>query len=278
MADTSQPAFAEIAEADATGCTAEIYADFRASIGLPMVNLIYRHMATTPGCLEWAWAHLRPHFVGGAFAAEAERIIAGLALPEGGGVTGAALAEAGIDAAAQADITRTLETYNRANPMNLVAMAVLARELGDPASEGRVAPTETSSAAPGPARDLPPMADLAALPDETRAVLGVLAAQAGTGGTAVVPSLYRHFADRPRYLALAAATIAPIDNDGSLARSSEALCDAARRAARNLPRYAIAVPPPAENQRRNLLGLIDLFPTAIGRMVVIGVYLRRSMP
>ena len=59
MTGTSEPVFAEIAEADATGRTREIYDDFKASIGLPMVNLVYRHMATTP---EW-WRLCTPPMI-----------------------------------------------------------------------------------------------------------------------------------------------------------------------------------------------------------------------
>ncbi|SVD57622.1 uncharacterized protein METZ01_LOCUS410476, partial [marine metagenome] len=61
MPQTNILAFAEIAETEATGQTRAIYDDFKSSIGLPTINLIYRHMATTPGCLEWAWALLRPN-------------------------------------------------------------------------------------------------------------------------------------------------------------------------------------------------------------------------
>ena len=278
MVDANEPPFAEISEADATGRTREIYDDFKASIGLPMVNLVYRHMATTPGCLEWAWDVLRPLFVGGALAGAAERLVAGLDLGERPPMTRAALRGAGVDAQGEAVIARTIEAYNRANPMNLIAMAVLADELEDPAPERREALPETESISPRPASALPPMAEVAALPEETRAILGVLAAQAGVGGTAVVPTLYRHLTEWPSYLGLAASMVAPMADDGSLDRAASALREEAHRAASRIPRYAAALPAPSASQRSNLLGLIDLFPALIARMIVIGVHLRRSMP
>ncbi len=278
MADTNQPAFAEIAEADATGRTREIYDDFKASIGLPMVNLVYRHMATTPGCLEWAWAPLRPLFVGGAIASEAERLVAGLGLGDQWSIARDELRDAGVDAAAESAITRTLEAYNRANPMNLIAMAVLTRELEDRAPVNGEAPPQTGPMPPRPISALPPMADINALPEETREVLGVLAAQAGVGGTAVVPTLYRHLTEWPGYLDIAVSAATRLVDDGSLDREASALQEEAHRAANRMPRYATGLPAPSASQRNNLLGLIDLFPTAIARMIVIGVHLRRSMP
>ena len=48
-----------VTEAEASGETAAIFADFRALLGVSMVNLIWRHLATIPGALPWAWAALR---------------------------------------------------------------------------------------------------------------------------------------------------------------------------------------------------------------------------
>jgi hypothetical protein len=48
-----------IAEAAATGETATIFADLRATLGVNVVNLIWRHIATFPGALAWAWSTIR---------------------------------------------------------------------------------------------------------------------------------------------------------------------------------------------------------------------------
>ena len=278
MTQTSKSVFAEIADADATGRTREIYDDFKASIGLPMVNLVYRHMATTPGCLEWAWALLRPHFVGGAFARGAEALIAGLELGERWPMTRDDLRDAGVDAAAEDTITRTLDAYNRANPMNLIALATLSRDLENRASEGDELPPETGPLPPRLTSALPPMANVSALPKQTQDVLGILATQAGVGGTAVVPTLYRHLTEWPGYLDIAVSAAALLVDNGSLDREASVLQEEAHRAANLMPRYATDLPAPSASQWENLLGLIDLFPTLIARMIVISVHLCRSMP
>ena len=57
-----------IAEAAATGATAEIFADIRHVLGVEVVNLIWRHLATIPDALPWAWGMLRPLYADGTIA------------------------------------------------------------------------------------------------------------------------------------------------------------------------------------------------------------------
>ena len=49
-----------IAEVDATGEIAELYADIRESLGMPFVNLVWRNLASVPGGLKWAWTTSSP--------------------------------------------------------------------------------------------------------------------------------------------------------------------------------------------------------------------------
>ena len=60
-----------ITEAGATGEIAAIFADIRLVLGVDVVNLIWRHLATIPGALPWAWGTLRPLYADGSIAAEA---------------------------------------------------------------------------------------------------------------------------------------------------------------------------------------------------------------
>src|SRR6266542_6127978 len=45
----------EIPESEAPTDIAVIYADIRRCMRLPLVNLIYRHLATMPDVLPWVW-------------------------------------------------------------------------------------------------------------------------------------------------------------------------------------------------------------------------------
>ena len=70
-----------IAEASATGAVAELFADIRLVLGVEVVNLIWRHLATIPDALPWAWGMLRPLYADGTIAAEAQAFHGRLALP-----------------------------------------------------------------------------------------------------------------------------------------------------------------------------------------------------
>ena len=50
----------ELSERDARGDTAAIYAEMKRLGGVPMVALIFRHLATLPGALEWTWGAIGP--------------------------------------------------------------------------------------------------------------------------------------------------------------------------------------------------------------------------
>jgi hypothetical protein len=70
-----------IAEANATGENAEIFADIRRVLGVDVVNLIWRHLATIPGALPRAWGSLRPLYVDGTIGAEAAALHGDLDFP-----------------------------------------------------------------------------------------------------------------------------------------------------------------------------------------------------
>ena len=70
-----------ITEAAATGEIAEIFADIRGVLGVEVVNLVWRHLATIPLALPWAWGILGPLYIDGTIAAEAAALCGDLDLP-----------------------------------------------------------------------------------------------------------------------------------------------------------------------------------------------------
>jgi len=70
-----------ITEAAATGETAALFADTRQVLGVDVVNLIWRHLATIDGALLWAWGALRPLYVDRTVRREALALHSDLALP-----------------------------------------------------------------------------------------------------------------------------------------------------------------------------------------------------
>ena len=51
-------------------------------LGVEVVNLIWRHLATIPDALPWGWGMLRPLYADGTIEAEAEALHSQLTLPQ----------------------------------------------------------------------------------------------------------------------------------------------------------------------------------------------------
>ena len=115
----------EIPESEAAGRIAEIYRAILDATGLPSTNLVWRHMASRPGVLEWAYDGLQEAFPAGAFRVLAAEIVACVPPPAMPGLDPGE----GLDPATLESAGSVMAFYNRANPINLVALAALRRLL-----------------------------------------------------------------------------------------------------------------------------------------------------
>src|SRR3954469_15718764 len=106
-------ALPELREAEAPPDIAAIYAALRRASGVPLVNLIHRHLATLPGVLPWVWQAIRPPLEDGRLAGARDRLGGGAPLPPTRPLPAGAL-----DAAERADVAALVETYNRGNLTN----------------------------------------------------------------------------------------------------------------------------------------------------------------
>ncbi len=262
--------FPEVHEADAPPQVAAIYAGLREAVGVPLVNLIWRHFAALPGggVLPWAWETIRP-------------VARAAALAEGTGRMEAALAAlAGPDAvaafpAATGGAAVVVEIYNRGNCTNLQLLTALRRAVADETGVAGGVPLPAGPPLP-PLPPVPAMPRLETLDPATRAAVQALAALHGAEGATVVPSLYRHLALWPDLLPPLHAALAPLVHAGMIARGREALVAEARATAnRLLP--ALRPPPdalPAE-QRPAVLAALDAFAgRLIAEMGTVGLLLR----
>ncbi|MXP64094.1 hypothetical protein E0493_12140 [Roseomonas sp. M0104] len=259
--------FPEVAEAEAGGEVARIYAELRATAGIPVVNLIWRHFAALPGVLPWAWAAVRP-VAGSALLAEGTARLEAAALRAGGGGV-AALPVLPEEARA------VVEIYNRGNCTNLQLLTALRRILAGEAAGGGEAPE--AAPAPPPLPPTPPMPQLERLAPAVRAQVRELAALHGPAVAEAVPSLYRHLALWPDLLPPLHATCAALMADGTLPQGRDALLAEARAlSGRMLP--ALRPPPdfPAA-QRGAVLAALDTFAgQLIAEMAVLGLLLRAA--
>lgn len=266
-----------IGEAQASGDIAALYADIRATLGVGVVNLIWRHLATIDGALPWAWNTVRPLYAEGIIEAEAERFRERMRLLDLPRVPSEVLAAVGVDGAALAGAKSVLVTYDRSNTMNLLALSALLAALdgnvaagGQPAS-GRVGGVEAA---------MPTLLTEADVAPEIWALVLRLNMLGERDEGRVVASMYRHLAHWPGVLALIWSLLAPADADGSLSGAIADNLATSKARARTLagrlkPSGAADLPPAERAAARKAITLFVDHP--IGKMVTICRMLRLAI-
>jgi hypothetical protein len=246
---------AEVPEAAATGRIAELYADIRSVFGLPMVNLVYRHLATKPDLLERCWAGLRANLASSVATADAAELVGLAATPGTRRLQPATLAAAGLTGEPARLARATLAAYARGNSLNVLAMFALLD-----GCDGGADTAEAEPLAPEPILPMAPLEDLAppvaALLDEIS--LHVI----GGEEPRLVPSLFRHFAGDERLLALVWHVLEP-----SVAGAHERAGEVAARARALAADLPYAVPALRDEAVREVA---PRFSEATSRMLVFG--------
>lgn len=219
MTNPSADPVPAITEADATGDTAALYADIRATLGVPVVNLIWRHLATMPDALPWAWTSLKPLYESGAIAAEADALRSSIDLPTDIAasieLSQSTLTAAGISEPELARITMVLRSYDRSNTLNIIAVNTLGASLQGRSGNTERSPITTSGRPPETITgEMPIVLSLSDMPPNTRSLVETL----NTFGarTDILPTMYRHLAHWPAFLALIHVLLAPHHANGRL--------------------------------------------------------------
>ena len=263
---------AELPESEASGEKARIYAEMRRLGGVPMVALIFRHLASIPGGIEWMWAAMGPVWKIGRLQEAAWRVARDAQLEPIAPMPRAALSAMGIDERAMNEIRVVVDAYNLANPVNLLTVTCLARLLDG--AKARVPLEERAwnpPTAPGP---LVPMIDVQTMPPEVAALLDLVAAPGNDGGPRVIQSLYRHFGHRPAFLALLVTILLPRFRDGTIEKSVVAIRAEMDKVADAIVPSLAATPAPDP-----AIGtVLQRFRSVIPQMIVVGALIERALP
>jgi hypothetical protein len=268
-----------ITEAAATGETAVIFNDIRRVLGVDVVNLIWRHLATISGALPWAWATLRPLYLDGTIGAEAAALRSELKLPKDlVPFPPDLLAGAGLSEEAISTIRLILAAYDRTNARALVALSALLSWLDKeaPAPSGVSAPAGRDVREPEPRIALPPLPTLGELPPATAKLVLTLNCLGTRRRDPILATMYRHMAYWPTYLALIWTVIAPLDVNGRLAPT---ITDTIIKARTRSAQIAVRLDSPLGTLERDgsaaIAAAIEPFvDDVIAKMVIICAVLR----
>ena len=266
---------AELSEDQASGDIRQIYQEIRRLSAVPMVALIWRHLATLPGTLEWAWDFLGPAMRGGALQQIAWELAEKTRIPRQLTIDISALRVAGISEEDQRGITDTLDGYNRANPVNFVMVRCLSLHLA-----GTTGATHSQAwphwQPPPPPSALLPMINPEAMSPTVHALALLLTdRRSDVAPSTLLPSLYRHLAHWPAFLGYASVLVPPefeaIDAAAAQMRKQVDLA-CASLTFQLVPAASQPVP------SGQLIRALEQFSIRIPEMVVIGNLLRAALP
>jgi hypothetical protein len=246
--------FPAVAEAAARGETAALFADIRATIGVRVVNLVWRHLATIDGALPWTWTAVKPLYARGMADRAAVLFRRTMTLPPLGSLVGEQ----------PKSVDDVLATYDHSNTINLFALSALVAWLrGETAGQG--AP-ETGPRLPAPDVALPKLATAEDVSPDTWALVLRLN-RFGDPHQVILASMYRHLAHAPDFLRRVETALTPVEADGSLARAIAANQRDAHERAKLLARALEAERPAFAGQVE--ASVSAFVGHAIGKMVTI---------
>jgi hypothetical protein len=261
-------------EEDATGETAAIFADLRATLGVPFVNLIWRHLATIPGGLAPTWNAVKPLYATGQLRGRLPRLLDAIAMPDIAVIPDHVWDCAGLGPAARQEVATLIGEYNEANGVNFLGLLVAVTLLqGGAVASG--SPALAPGAAPRPAiqgREAPRLLGLSELPPAVLQVVRDLDLYGRLGQNEAIASLYRHLGHWPVFLAMAHTALGPEHRSGALKHAQKRVIAAGRHEAAEL---AASLPAgsrlPEGDARERVLASLDAFTRLmIGRMIVMG--------
>lgn len=255
-----------ITEASATGEIADLFADIRTTVGVRVVNLVWRHLATMEGALPWAWAAVKPLYLDGLPDAAMATFHRTMAVPR---LTSLAGQE-------PASVDAVLASYDHSNTINLFALGALRAWLrGEVARDGTVAPGLRRAA---PDLSLPKLATEQDVDAATWALVLRLNKFGDEPQPLILASMYRHLAHAPSFLQRVEAALAPVEADGSLRRAIAGNRQAATTLSSTIARAISTKRPVLAGEIEQAVGLF--VDHAIGKMVTIcrSIRLARGTP
>jgi len=272
--DQQLPALSEISESAASGSVAALYADIRAVLGVDLVNLIYRHLATVPGGLEWAWANLRPHFQSGEIDAQAELLrndVRGAfpSWPED-------FAFAPSHPSELTSAAGLTQVYNINNSRNLIAFRHLLDESAVLTPMATVTNLRTTSAQTSNANPLPAIPSWEAISAVDRETVIRINRLGESQEPTIVGSLYRHLALWPSLLGGLEPALMRIDARGDITRALAFTAESSRNIARAHP-LSMPITAPEAVDGSLLARLRAFVDVTIPKMVPVGLAIESAL-
>ncbi len=248
-----------VLESEAEGEILEIFLDIKGTTGADVVNLIWRHLAMTPGALQAVWKMLRPVYKSGLVLTEAKRFRETLSLPKIQPLSQQALMACGVGNLGHININNILKSYNQTNSINLIGLssALACIESDSQHRKGTIRGPSYELLAPlAPLPPLPAMSDLDKPVQELVQHLNNICEEDGR----IIASMYRHLAYWPGYLGLAYTLLSPYENDTHIKSIIASVRSEAYSIGAGVAQELTPFDPSVDSQLVNVIkGILNLF-------------------
>ena len=230
-----------------------------------MVNLIWRHFATLPDVIEWAWKGVRPLVASQKLVSARKRLIDAIELPTLPPVTFEAWQTAGVGGAELTAFRDMMADYVRGNSTNVIVLTALRLRL-----EGvdHIAPVLSTAPTPAIATPMAPLPRIDTLEPKLAGAIRALAQRHEGAQGGIIPSLYLELARWPALTDTFPRWLEALYEPSAMRTARESTCRAAEREALNLlPAFDPAPPNVAEMrpalERFTRLIIPDLTPVCV---------------
>jgi hypothetical protein len=281
-----------VSEKETSPDIAAIFTDIKETLGVPFVNLIWRHLATIPGGLAMTWSLAKPLYASKILNESARALRRQTALvetlspwPE------SLLAALGLSLQDKSEIVLLLEDYGHANSRALLILsylhASLSAQLSAPGrGEGNVAQPlsridpiavleKNNETSIKPARPLPAPAEMTA---EVAKLVKILNTFGESMPSPAEPSLYRHLSYWPSFLAAFWLAVEPMERQGLLVLEATDLYARASSMVGQWKPVLYSDETMSPETLTQVLKSLDHFTYAvIGRMIVHGDMMKRMI-
>jgi len=200
-----------LSESEATGQTAEIFAEIREVMRLPLITSIWRILASIDGGLESTWAAVKPLYLSGQpddlleqLAESDER----LHLPTVSGELSELAAGLPDDQISAVD--SVFVAYNRSNELNFIALSALVN------GEDTTTQSSNDSFEPIEWPEIPRLLERSEIDPPTWHLLEEIKHLGSDGSDSAIATLWRHLAHWPRLLEAIIESFMVGQRDGSL--------------------------------------------------------------
>ena len=259
-----------ISENDATGEIAEIYNDIRTALGNGIVNLIWRHLATIDGALPWVWQAVKPLYVSDVLKTEASLLCESIILPEVNAFPEAVLGVLNISNQDRHIIQNILDSYNKGNAFNLLALSALT---ASPADRKKNVTANQNFAED---INIPELVSLDSMSAQTKSLVLLLSEIGAAEDSNIIPSLYRHLAYWPNFLCLAWNTLVSLNASGQLKSMTNLTHNLAMDQGASIADSVVWGAEPL-TAAKAMIAIDNFRISTISRMLPIGLILRKAI-